>query len=398
MIDFYSASTRAVNAGRAIEECFAAAFGQGQETDCDLVILHAAMGHPFGDLVKRTRELAPSARIVGASCCGVIGREGVGESMRDVAMMAMRGKGELFLAGIDGIYGTNSYEKARELALDLQSKSDQINMLYYISSGIDISNDHAIAGIESVFGQEMTIFGGTASDDMRGLTSHQFYKDQEMEYGAFLIGFADPTLRVVTRATHGFVATGEPFVVTRSNGSCIYELDGKPAWEEYTRRLGLSVDSTCEDTIPIGALAEELPEDLAREYGNPHILRAVTRRGKIGKMHYTSACPEGTKLWLTQRDEPLIFSEMEKTMASLCDEAQGASPVAVFHSDCLARGRYLLHQIHKEELIAMMQTPLSTEGVIPPWLGMYGFGEFARLGGRNRYHNYSTGLYVLFRD
>jgi hypothetical protein len=44
-----------------------------------------------------------------------------------------------------------------------------------------------------------------------------------------------------------------------------------------------------------------------------------------------------------------------------------------------------------------MQNPFYTNGVCPPWLGMYGFGEFARLGGENTYHNYTTALYVIYR-
>jgi hypothetical protein len=52
----------------------------------------------------------------------------------------------------------------------------------------------------------------------------------------------------------------------------------------------------------------------------------------------------------------------------------------------------------KEELVERMQFPLSGDDGVPPWLGMYGFGEFARLGGANTYHNYTTALYVLYRD
>jgi small ligand-binding sensory domain FIST len=44
-----------------------------------------------------------------------------------------------------------------------------------------------------------------------------------------------------------------------------------------------------------------------------------------------------------------------------------------------------------------MQEPLSDAGRIPPWLGMYGFGEFARLGGRNTFHNYTTAIYAIIR-
>ena len=41
--------------------------------------------------------------------------------------------------------------------------------------------------------------------------------------------------------------------------------------------------------------------------------------------------------------------------------------------------------------------PPPKDGAPPPWLGMYGFGEFARLGGRNTYHNYTSALYVICR-
>jgi hypothetical protein len=45
-----------------------------------------------------------------------------------------------------------------------------------------------------------------------------------------------------------------------------------------------------------------------------------------------------------------------------------------------------------------MQQPFATDGVPPPWFGMYGFGEYARLGGCNAYHNYTTALAALYRS
>ena len=77
--------------------------------------------------------------------------------------------------------------------------------------------------------------------------------------------------------------------------------------------------------------------------------------------------------------------------------ANGMKPIAVFHADCLARGRYLTNRVLKEELVHQMQTPFYSNNVCPPWLGMYGFGEFARLNGKNTYHNYTTALYVIYR-
>lgn len=395
MLHFFSASTRMVNSRNAISECMESALGA--DKTCDLVLVNASIGHDYQALIDQVRELAPTARVVGASCCGIVGREGVSESMKDVAIMAVRGS-EFAVANVDDIHGRNAFEKSAELARQLKAQQPGINMIYLLASGIDIANDQAIAGIESVFGTEVTIFGATSSDNMRGVVSYQMVDDRVYEHAAWAVGFADPTLTVETQATHGFMAVGEPMTVTKADGTRIIELNGRPAWQEYTARLGLDANkATCGDSIPVGALAEQLPAEQAVEYGNPHILRVVTKCDADGSMHYATEIKEGTKLWLTVRDEERIFNDMDRMMQQMNERVSGQKPVAVFHADCLARGRYLFHRVMKEELVSRMQFPLSADGVVPPWLGMYGFGEFARLGGANTYHNYTTAIYALYR-
>lgn len=382
-----------VNSRRAIAECIEVAL---EGKPCDLVLIHASTGHDFHQLTDEARRLLPGARILAASCCGIVGREGVSESKKDVAVMTVTGP-EFAVAHVDGISGDNSFEKCAELAQELLRQQPGVRMVYFLASGIDIANDRCIAGLESVLGPGVTIFGATSSDDMRGVVSYQAVDGQVFEHAAFAVGFSDPTLEVDTQATHGFVAIGEPLVVTKSEGHKILELNGKPAWTEFTHRLGLPPSATPGDTIPIGALAEELPGPLAAEYGNLHLLRAVTKRDADGTMYYATQCPEGTVLKLTVRDELRIFDDLDRMMKMLLERANGRKPVAVFHADCLARGKFLFNRVMKEELVSWMQHPLSTDGVPPPWLGMYGFGEFARLGGANTFHNYTTALYVLYR-
>jgi len=203
-------------------------------------------------------------------------------------------------------------------------------------------------------------------------------------------------LRIETQATHGFVRVGEPLIVTKADGHIIYELNGRPAWSEYTNRLGLTANATCGDTIPIGALGEPLSEELSNEYGNDLLLRVVTKHDGEA-MYYATTVENGTHLWLTKRDEDLIFSEMNRIVGDLKSRIGNGEVVAVFHADCLARGRFLFNRVIKEELVGSMQHPFYNQGECPPWLGMYGFGEFARLGGKNEYHNYTSALYILYR-
>ena len=91
MLEFYSAQTRTVNTARGVAECLEAALGP-DVAQCDLVMIHAALGHDFNVLVRETRRLAPQARVVAASGCGVVGRDGVSESPKDIALMAIRGR------------------------------------------------------------------------------------------------------------------------------------------------------------------------------------------------------------------------------------------------------------------------------------------------------------------
>jgi len=394
MLHFYSASGRIVNTRRAVMECMEIALGN-EYKDADLIILHASIGHDFQEMVNQAHEMAPNARIVAASCCGVVGREGVSESMKDMALMAVKGK-EFAVANIDGLTGKNSYEKSLELAHSLKSQQPGINMVYFLGSGIDIANDLCIKAFEEVLGEHVTIFGATSSDNMKGVISYQAVDQKVTEHGAYAVGFCDPTLTVDTQATHRFVAIGEPLVVTKADGHIIKEFNGKPAWEEYTRRLGLTTAATCGDTIPIGALGEKLSPALAKEYGNEHLLRVVTKHDG-NDMYYATTIAEGTELWLTTRDEDLIFTEMDRLVKEMNERNAGKKPVAVFHADCLARGRFLFNRIIKDELVSKMQYPFYQEGSCPPWLGMYGFGEIARLGGKNIYHNYTTALYVIYR-
>ena len=133
-------------------------------------------------------------------------------------------------------------------------------------------------------------------------------------------------------------------------------------------------------------------------YGSPHILRVVTSKDERGGMDYPTTVSEGMKVFLTVRDEARIFSDMDRIVNEILEESRGRKVAAILHADCLARGRHLFNRILKEELVSRMQHPFMEDGVVPSWLGIYGFGEFARLNGRNTFHNYTTAIYVIVRD
>lgn len=397
MLKFYSASTAAVNSRRAMAECLEVALEPTGGTDCDVLVFHTTVGHQFPELLAEARRLAPSAVILGCTCHGVVGREGANESMRGLAVMAIQGpRSEWAVAHVDNIRGENSYEQALLLGKQLKEQSAKISMVCLLASGIDIAADRAIQGLEETLGTSVQIFGGTSSDNMRALRTFQFYNDQVLERGAVALGIADPTLQLVMRAHHGSVPIGTPFTVTRSQANHVFELDARPAWHVLMDHLGQPVTTHPGPMIPIAGMGYELDAAYQADNDNPHILRVIAKVDPDGSFYVPVDTPVGTKMWLMERSESLIFDGLDRLLQRLKTEVGDRQLVAVFHTDCAARGRALFSRIMKEEIINRMQHPLVGENAVP-WLGMYGFGEFAPLRGQNFFHNYTTSLYCLVR-
>lgn len=398
MLEFYSASNSIVDSRLAIEEAIKQAFIGNDPEICDLLVFHVTMGHNFEPLLEEAGKLCPNARIVGCTCAGIIGVEGADESMRALAVMAVTTtqKEEIQIAFSEQITGENSYNVAQSMAGSLKEQNPDVKMIQILASGIDIAADQAIVGIESVFGESIPIFGGTSSDNMKAISSYQFLDGRILERGAILIGFADPSLDIVMGVHHGSVPVGDGFKVSKSQKNRVFEIEGQPAWSYLMDRLNLPHDTHPGPCIPIAGLGELLPENLHQHYNNQHILRVIVKVDEDQSFYMPVDCPEGTQLWLTARNEGIIFEGVNNLVASLKSDIGDKAVVGVFHTDCAARGRAMFDKIHKEEIINLMQKPIMGDEKIP-WLGMYGYGEFTLLNGKNYFHNYTSSIYALVR-
>ena len=397
MLEFRSGSSSAVNARSAVLECLDHAFCDADPTDCDLLIIYATVGHNFPQLIAAAREACPKASVVGGSGSGIIATEGVSETMRSMALMAITGD-EVFVASGSGLNGHTSHQLGRSVAERLKAQSDDISMIYVLSAGLDLSGDRVISGIESVFGPDVSFFGLTTADNGKAKRTFQFHDEAVMEDGLILVGFSDPSIELVTGVHHGSVPLeAVTFTVTKSDANQVIELDGQPAWPALMAKLGLPPDTPPSDALPIAGLGMDLSDEESAEYHNPQILRVPIKVSEDCQSFYLPTSVEvGTRYVLMERDEHHIFDGVERLMERLGDRLAGRRPVAVFHADCMARGRLMFNRVLKDEIIAKMQYPICGDESVP-WLGVYGFSEYARLSGKNQFHSYTTSLFPLVR-
>jgi hypothetical protein len=399
MLQFFSASNSVVNSKRAITECLEVALEGEPNMDCDLIIIYTGMGHNFKDLLIEAKKLSPRARIVGCTCAGVIGREGPNETLKALAIMAVKGpRKEFAVANSDDLKNVDNYEKGVRIAQDLKSENSDINMILFLPSVLPmLPIDRAIAGIESVFSPDIPIFGGASVDNMKGINVFAFFDDRVIEKGWIAVGFADPTLKVISQVNHGFnVLKGMQLEVTRAESNVIYEFNGQPAWSFLTEMLGVADSKDPLEVMTLGIAAEELPSELEEEYGSKYILRSLFGNVEENSFYYATKCNEGTKLFLAKRDEKEMFDGVDRIATRIQERLKGKKPEAVFHADCLLRGRFSINRILKDEIINRMQFPIC-KGDPVPWLGFYSGGEFARIGGKNWVHTFTSSLSVIHR-
>lgn len=396
MLNFYSANVRTASTERAIKECFNIAFANGVPEDLQAVIVYAALGHKLDKINEIIKKENPEVTVVGASCGGVVGVEGVGESMNDLGILAVSGpKEEISIGSMGGVTDDNTYDKMLELSKSLDTDPKKTAAVMITIPGFECAMDSVVEGFSQVYPDSVHLTGGVSSDNMKGVASYQLHDGKLEEHMIWAVAFADPTLACVSRATHGFDAIGDSMEITKVDGYKIVEFNNKPAAVAYKSLYKTTEGEIAEDMMPFGAMAEKLPEEYWAEYGSEYRLNGL--EGSEGAdLIYRTKFKEGTALRLAVRNEKKIFEEMNRIMKEMADAIDG-EVLAVSHSDCIARGRFSLNEIKKEELISVMQDGLKNNETIPPWLGMYGFGEFCPLGGKNFHHTFTTSLTAIYR-
>ena len=391
MLRFGSGFSGKVNSAVAMEE----ALLQADAGSASVVLVHSTVGHNFAPMLAKAAAACPNATIVGCTGSGVIYSHGVNESMRALAVMSIAGP-EVAVSFREGVTPSNGRALATQAALELQGKLAGINAILLYTPFADIAHDEILAGIDSVFGRDMPVAGGVAGDNAKFATSFLFHGQTVSEHGLLMIGLADPTLELLSIAHHGNRPVGQPFVVTAAEGNRILELDGEPAWPRVVQRLGLPAETTPVEAIPLAIFGIEIDDAARDSYDNSHVLLVPSRTDAARSAIVSAMVPAGTRLHLMQRDEDKMFTGVDWMLRRLETMVDGREIVAVFHADCLARGRLTFDRVSKDEIIGKLQKPLIGDRAVP-WLGLYGYGEFCPLAGRNSLHTFTTSLFPVVR-
>jgi small ligand-binding sensory domain FIST len=140
-------------------------------------------------------------------------------------------------------------------------------------------------------------------------------------------------------------------------------------------------------------LGFKTPENIRQNYEEYIVRYMMAKNDQEGSVTIQSDVTQGTELWMVRRDTELITSGLRELSRHLKDKVGTGKPKFVLQFECAGRGKVMLRERVKIELISSLQKELGGD---VPWIGFYGYGEIGPVDDYNCFHNFTSVVTVVY--
>jgi len=282
-----------------------------------------------------------------------------------------------FASGIGRDVSKNIPSACRAAVESAAAKSDLPTAICItLPQSMTTSAQQIVDSLRKELGSNVPVVGGTAGDGYRMVATRQFCGREVCSDSVPVLLLSGPLVYSVA-VESGWEPVGEPGLVTRSEGTVLHEIDGRPALEFYRRFLGETANPT-----------PDCPLAMLDENGKVECLRATdgTFDADTGAITYLAEIPEGKMVRITVADRGNILDGCRASIKkAFAGYPHGKTPEAALFFSCAAR-RILLGTRTKEEF-GIIGSVIGDE---VPVCGFYGYGEIGprdRSDEASRFHN-----------
>lgn len=315
-------------------------------------------------------------RIFGATTSGEFDDEELGEGGCVIMLLDM--PEEYFKLAFLESDGNNTFENAKQIGRE--GKKLFSNPAFIIASGwLHIDGEHIVEGIIDGYGEEVTVFGGMAGDDLALEAPLVFTTGKSSVLGLLALIIDQDKIKVEGIATCGWKPVGTTKTVTSSKGNIVYSIDEKPALDMVLKYLGLDIDldSGKEVVTHIGAY---YPLQLERENVSPVMRTAMFANKEDRSLICAGNVPQGSKVKFSL---PPDFDAIEQVVAECHELKEKSMPEAdaLFMFSCISR-KLSFGILMSEEVEQVRQVWNA------PMAGFFSYGEFGKSKtGKHEFHN-----------
>lgn len=305
----------------------------------------------------------PYAHIVYASTAGEIIAIDVFDN--SVTVIAIEFEKSTFIVKTDNILNHNKNTRQLGEALAKQMPTEGLKHLFVLSEGSFVSGTSLIKGLEHDIADNVSITGGLCGDDVRYQKTLASYNEKPKEGEIILIGFYGETLEITFASHGGWLAFGPERIITKSEGSTLYEIDGQPSLDLYEKYLG---DKAVEFTL--SALMYPL-NVIAPGKTHPVVRAVVTPDIENKSMIFADAVPQDSRVQLIMIS-PDGIANGAQTASVLAMQDRKTKPQLALVISCI--GRKVVMNQRAEEEIELVNEIIGDQAAIA---GFYSYGEIA---------------------
>ena len=362
----------------------------------DFVFMFASIGYDQPSLLRAVRETTGDVPLAGCSAEGTINGDDVDESNFSVVVTTISSDELQWTNGLARGLEDDSRGVGQRIAQNLRTDlSAETIGLFVFPDGISGNPDQFLAGLEGSVPSDrfLPLWGGGAGNNLNwGGRTYQYCDDEVISDGvsyALLSGNAQAGWAI----SHGLIPIGGERKVTRGQGNVIYEIDGKPAVEvlkEYLPEYALVEDRDWMRYAISLALSFKAPSYMKDE---EYLVRAIPSvKHADGSITVQTEVSQGTSVWFSSRDKQKLATGLDRMAQQIKEQLGGEKPKLVFQFDCATRGKTLLREQEKLQLLSRFRQSVAPEA---PWAGFYTFGEIGPVEEHNNLHLFTAVVLAL---
>ncbi len=371
------------------------AFNQLKGASANLVIVFSSVKYDQAQMLAGVRSVAKDALLVGSSTAGEISTSGPSKH-RSVVVMAISSPSVKFLGGVGENISAGPRIAGKAVADAVKSQTSEPLSAFMMFPDVLAGNGaDTVRGVLDSLGEHFPVVGGASGDDFLFKKTYQYLNDKVYSGAVVGLGMVGD-LKIGIGVKHGWIPIGMPLKVTKSSGSVLHELDGKPAIRIYEEYFGKEMASELKKEA-LAKLAITYPLGMKISGSDEMLIRDPITVDENGSITCAAEIPEGSdiQLMIGSREEAVRVAKQaaEKAVSEL-----GGTPKAVIIFNCIARNK--LFGVHAGDEILAIQEAV---GATLPLIGFYTYGEQAPLGGEVKninqcnaaFHNETVVIAVL---
>jgi hypothetical protein len=325
-------------------------------------ILISAIDFDHALILESIHETYPNIQLIGGTSVGEMSSV-LGFQEDSVTLMVFASDTIEMRAGVGRNLSHNAIVATQEAVTEAsEALTQSVKLCLTIAEGLGCDAAALLDGLTQQVGIAVPIYGGLAGDDWQFKTTYQFFGTEVLTDSVPVLLLAGELLVSCGVAT-GQSPIGEQGIVTKSNGSTVYEIDGRPALDFYRDYFG---DMPVAWGASLGGSVAVCELNASQFYlrspsGDDPAARSVSYFGSV---------PEQASIQLTKTGESQILSAVDESLQLATAGYPGKTPAAAFIVSCASRLKNLGTRAKEEQ-----EAVKDHLGMTVPSIGLYAYGE-----------------------